>query len=68
MRWFGLTSDQVLGRVSPMVLRPPSRGFSLAYGALSFTAVTLIAYSVYAYRIVQGAAAMYSTIAEAWLQ
>jgi hypothetical protein len=64
MRSFGLTPEQVLSRAPAAAVRPPPPlAFSVFYGAAGFAAVSLVAYSIYAYRLIQGTAAMYSTIA-----
>ncbi len=68
MRFFGFFPGAILAR-SPAgeLKRPPSLLFSIVYGALSVGAVSLLAYSIFAYRLVQGTAAMYSAIAAVYL-
>jgi len=65
MRCFGLTPDQVLSRATAgqLPVRAPSLAGSIVYGALSFGVVSVIAYSIWAYRLIEGTAAMYSSIA-----
>jgi len=41
----------------------PSLGFSILYGSLSFGTVSVIAYSLWAFQIIRGQAAMYSAVA-----
>jgi hypothetical protein len=63
MRWFGLNPDQVVAR-GPAGIRPPqSLFFSMMYAALSFGVVSVLAYTIYAFRLIQGTAAMYTAIA-----
>ena len=47
--------------------RAPSLGFSLLYGASSLGAVSVLAYSIWAFKLVRGQAAMYSSIAVVYL-
>jgi hypothetical protein len=68
MRWFGLMPDQILERAPAAgSQRGPSLGFSILYGALSFGLVSVLAYTIYAYRLIQAAAAMYSAIAAVYI-
>src|SRR5687767_6004573 len=41
--------------------------FSITYGSLSFGAVSALAYSIWAFRLVPGAAALYTTIAAVYI-
>lgn len=68
MRLFGLQPDQVIARTPPAALtRVPTLPFSIAYGALSFAAVSVAAYSLYAFKRVPGTAAMYAAVAVVYL-
>jgi hypothetical protein len=70
MRLFGLTPDQVLARTPPSAappIRHPSLVFSLAYGALSFGLVSVLAYSIWAYRLIEHTGAQYSSIAAIYI-
>ena len=63
MRTFGLTPDQILARGTAADVKPaPSLPYSIGYGALSFAAVSLLAYSIWAFRLISGTAALYGTI------
>jgi hypothetical protein len=64
MRAFELTPDDVLAR-SPgaSVGSPPNLGYSIIYGALSFCAVSLIAYSPYTFALIKSPVVMYSASA-----
>ncbi len=68
MRIFGLTPDTVLARDPLLHSRAPvSLAFSMLYGALSFGAVSVLAYSIWAYRLIPGTAAMYGSIAAIYI-
>ena len=70
MRPFGLHPDQVLARsaASSSSLPPaPSLIFSLLHGALSVALVSVLAYSIWAFQLIRGTAALYSTIALVYL-
>lgn len=45
----------------------PSRWFSVGYGAVSFGIVSIIAYSIWAFRLVPGTVGLYSTTALVYL-
>lgn len=47
--------------------RPPSLGFALLYGATSLGLVSVLAYSIWAFKLVRGQAAMYASIAAVYL-
>ena len=64
MRIFGLTPSSVLERSNPADIKPqPTLAFSVLYGSLSFGAVSVLAYAIWAFRLVPGIAAMYAVIA-----
>lgn len=69
MRFFGLTPDEVRARAEAAhEVRPPdSVVTAMAYGAGSVGLVSVAAYSIWAYRLVPGAAAMYAAIAAIYL-
>jgi hypothetical protein len=68
MRCFGLHPDSVIARAPALdVSRAPSLPFSMLYGALSFGVVSVLAYSIWAYRLIPGAAAMYTSIAVVYI-
>lgn len=68
MRCFGLTPDSILARPPTSLARTSGTPFSfMLYGALSFGAVSLLAYSIWAYRLIPGTAAMYSSIAAIYI-
>jgi len=69
MRCFGLTPDQVLARNSVAANYKPSPSLpaSMVYGGLSFGAVSVVAYSIWAFRLIQGTGAMYAAIAAIYL-
>jgi hypothetical protein len=69
MRFFGLTPDRsTAAGASAAALGPPrSCGFSIFYGGLSLGAVSALAYSIWAYSLVRGTAAMYTAIAAVYL-
>jgi hypothetical protein len=56
MKIFGLAMD-------PGDAPAPSLPFALIYGSLSFGAVSVLAYSIWAFRLVPGEAALYTTTA-----
>ena len=57
MKFFCLASDDSNRRPAP------SLPFALIYGCLNFGAVSTLAYSIWAFRLVPGAAGLYSTTA-----
>src|SRR5438045_3262593 len=64
MRSLGLTPEHVLARNPAGIPSPsPSLGFSMTYAAACFAVVSVIAYSIWAYRLIAGTAAMYAAIA-----
>src|SRR6188768_2537493 len=64
MRCFGLTPDDVLAR-SPVAggKPPPTLSHSIWSGALSFGLVSVLAYSIWAYKLVPGEKTMFASIA-----
>ena len=68
MRAFGLHPDQVLARPAAAPVRAPaSAGFAMVYGALGLGLVSVLAYSIWAYKIIGGTAALYSSVAAVYL-
>jgi hypothetical protein len=68
MRVFGLYPDQVLARAPAAQMRAPaSASFSIVYGALGFGAVSVLAYSIWAYKLIGNEAALYATIAAVYV-
>lgn len=69
MSLFGLTPDEVRARSGAAGdVRPPAAlAGAMAYGAASFGLVSVAAYSIWAYRLVPGTAAMYTAIAVVYL-
>ena len=63
MSFFSLTPDSSSEPTRPL----PSASASILWGSLSFGIVSLLAYMIWAFRIVPGQAAMYSTIAAVYL-
>jgi len=61
MRCFGLTPDR------RPVAALPSRAYATGYGALGFGLVSVVAYSIWAYKLVPGTAALYATIAAVYV-
>lgn len=68
MRCFGLTPDQVLARTPAGHLRPGlSLPAAVGYGALAFGIVSVLAYSLWAFRIISHEATLYAAIACVYL-
>lgn len=69
MRIFGLTPDQILARVPPGGAPPavPGAAFAVGYGALSFGAVSVLAYSLWAFRLIGSEGPLYAAIAAVYL-
>jgi hypothetical protein len=68
MKFFGLTPPSVLDRSSQGAIKPaPSQSFSIIFGSISFGLVSLLAYAIWAFRLVPGQAPMYSAIAAVYL-
>lgn len=63
MKFFGFTPENVPAAGSRPDDDRPSLTFSLLYGSLSFGVVSVLAYSIWAFRLVPGTAALYSTTA-----
>ncbi len=63
MKFFGLAPSSVPGSGAPAESKAPGLPFSIVYGSVSFGAVSLLAYSIWAFRLVPGAGAMYATTA-----
>ena len=64
MRCFGLTPDDVLARTSAATIKPaPTLAHSIAHGALSFGLVSVVAYSIWAYKLIPGQGPMFASIA-----
>ncbi len=68
MRVFGLTPDQILARSSTAGIKPSaSLASSIVYGAVSFGGVSVLAYSIWAFRLIEGQAAMYASVAAIYI-
>jgi hypothetical protein len=63
MKCFGLAPENFPGSGPEVNRQPPGIWFSIVYGSVSFGVVSVLAYSIWAYRLVPGIAAMYATIA-----
>ena len=64
MKCFGLTPENLpaLGQAGA-ARRVPGLLYAMLFGGVSFSAVSVLAYSIWAYHLVPGTAAMYATIA-----
>lgn len=64
MKYFGLTPDPT---ATAAAVRSPDRGptlpFAVLYGSLGFGAVSILAYSIWAFRLVPDTAGLYATTA-----
>ena len=67
MKFFGLNPDALAADESTPASRVPALPFALIYGSLSFGAVSALAYSIWAFRLVRGTAGLYTTIALVYL-
>ncbi|HUR56659.1 MAG TPA: hypothetical protein VM029_03045 [Opitutaceae bacterium] len=68
MRAFGLYPDDVIARTPAGGVTPPSSlASSMVYGGLGFALVSAVAYSIWAFRLVTGAAALYSSVAAVYV-
>ena len=67
MKAFGLAGEAVWAAAGQAGVRPVGLAYSLLYGAVSFTLVSVLAYSIWAFRLVPGEAAMYTAIAVVYL-
>ncbi len=69
MSFFGLTPAEVRARAGAGGVVGPPAGLAAAmvHGAAGFGAVSVLAYSIWAYRLVPGTAAMYTAIAVVYL-
>lgn len=68
MKCFGLTPTSVLQRSTSNAIHPASsQRSSILFGSLSFGLVSLLAYAIWAFRLIPGQAAMYSAIAAIYL-
>jgi hypothetical protein len=68
MRIFGLHPDQVLARGPAAQMRPPTAAWSsIVCGALGFGIVSVLAYSIWAYKLLANEAATYSATAAIYL-
>jgi len=64
MKVFGLTPQQVIDRSgADPVKQPVSLLFSILYGGIGFAVVSVLAYSIWAFRLVRGQGPMYLSIA-----
>jgi hypothetical protein len=68
MPWFRLNPDGVPADTSiARSVRAPSLPFSIIYGGVSLGLVSVLAYSVWAYRLISGAGPMYAAIAAIYI-
>ncbi len=67
MKWFGLSPDAPTATPTVPSRRPVGLTSSIAYASVSFGLVSVLAYSIWAYRLVEGTAALYSSIAIVYL-
>lgn len=67
MKTFGLTGEAAWSAAVQAGIRPVGLMYSILYGALSFAIVSVLAYSIWAFRLVPGEAAMYTAIAVVYL-
>jgi hypothetical protein len=67
MKLFGLAGETAWTAAAQAGRRPPGLAYSIGYGALSFALVSVLAYSIWAFRLVPGEAAMYAAIALVYL-
>lgn len=70
MRCFGLTPDTIAGRSPTRAVElSPARslGHSIGYGAVAFAAVSLLAYSIFAFRLIRGTVPLYTSTAIIYL-
>lgn len=67
MKAFGLTGEAAMTAAVQAGIRPVGLAYSVVYGALSFALVSVLAYSIWAFRLVPGEAAMYTAIAVVYL-
>jgi hypothetical protein len=68
MRAFGLYPDDVIARTPAGALKPPaSLANAMVYGGISFGLVSVLAYSIWAFKLVSGAGALYSSVAAVYI-
>lgn len=67
MKCFGFTPEGSAAAVAAGERRYPGQAFAIAYGGASFGFVSVLAYSIWAYRLVPGTAPMYASIAAIYL-
>ncbi len=68
MKIFGLNPSQVLERLGTEKIKSPySLTFSILYGGIGFGLVSVIAYSIWAFRLIRGQWTMYASIALVYL-
>jgi hypothetical protein len=67
MKFFGLTNESCPGAGQDAGIRSLGLPFSMLYGSLGFGAVSVLAYSIWAFRLVPGTAALFATIAAVYL-
>lgn len=67
MKFFGLTVENPSDAASPGIGQASSLTSFTLYGGLSFGAVSVLAYSIWAFRLVPGTAALYSTTAAVYI-
>lgn len=68
MKVFGLTPQQVIDRSeSEPIKQPVSLFYSILYGGIGFGVVSVLAYSIWAFRLIRGQGPMYLSIAIVYL-
>lgn len=68
MKIFGLTPSQVIEKSgSKNIKRPFSLAYSILYGGIGFGIVSVVAYSIWAFRLIRGQGPMYLSIALVYL-
>jgi hypothetical protein len=68
MRVFGLHPDQVLARAPAAELRASDTpAGAMIYGAVGLGVVSVIAYSIWAYKLIGGTGAMYASVAAVYI-
>jgi hypothetical protein len=63
MKFFGLTPDDDATSTAASISRVATLPFALIYGSLSFGAVSVVAYSIWAFRLIPGTVGLYTTTA-----
>lgn len=68
MRFLGLTPDKIAEGLPAGAAVPPRSGaYSMLYGGVALALVSVAAYSIWAFRLIPGTAAMYTAIAVVYI-